>query len=383
MALLPAGALFTRTGRRVIAVVAGVVVALLLGLGAMISSMAAVASVPGWTWGSGCTFSPDKAGELTITNSTTGGKVELGASQMQNAATILKIAQDLGLSQQASKIALMTGLQESKLKMYANSSVPESLTFPHEAVGSDHDSVNVFQQRLHWGTIAELMDLDYASRAFFGGPTGPNHGSPRGLLDIPGWESMTPGQAAQAVQVSAFPDHYDGWGGAAEQIIAAVSGGTTCTGTKPIGDGGDGRNGWGGFENGRIPLEALTPIPWAPEHRLREDATVALTAMNEAWKARFGYEIPINDAYRDYEGQVQAREDWCRRGKCGNAADPGTSNHGWALAVDIQVGWNDAEYQWLKQNGPLYGWVHPPFAEPGGSAPEPWHWEFAGLAAAA
>ena len=105
--------------------------------------------------------------------------------------------------------------------------------------------------------------------------------------------------------------------------------------------------------------------------------------MNEAWKARFGYEMPINDAYRDYEGQVQAREDWCRRGKCNNAADPGTSNHGWALAVDIQVGWNDAEYQWLKQNGSLYGWVHPPFAEPGGSAPEPWHWEFAGLAAAA
>jgi len=93
--------------------------------------------------------------------------------------------------------------------------------------------------------------------------------------------------------------------------------------------------------------------------------------------------MPINDAYRDYEGQVQAREDWCRRGKCNNAADPGTSNHGWALAVDIQVGWNDAEYQWLKQNGSLYGWVHPPFAEPGGSAPEPWHWEFAGLAAAA
>ena len=381
MALLPAGALFTRTGRRVIAVVAGVVVALLLGLGAMISSMAAVASVPGWSWGSGCTFDTGKAGELTITNSTTGGKVELGASQMQNAATILKIAQELGLPQQASKIALMTGLQESKLKMYANSSVPESLTFPHEAVGSDHDSVNVFQQRLHWGTIAELMDLDYATRAFFGGPTGPNHGSPRGLLDIPGWDTMTPGQAAQAVQVSAFPDHYDGWAGAAEEIIAAVSGGTTCV--KPIGDGGDGRNGWGGFENGRIPLEALTPIPWAPKHLLREDASVALAAMNEAWKARFGYEMPINDAYRDYEGQVQAREDWCRRGKCNNAADPGTSNHGWALAVDIQVGWNDAEYQWLKQNGSLYGWVHPPFAEPGGSAPEPWHWEFAGLAAAA
>ena len=37
-----------------------------------------------------------------------------------------------------------------------------------------------------------------------------------------------------------------------------------------------------------------------------------------------------------------------------------------------------AGYQWLKANGPLYGWTHPSWAEPGGSRPEPWHWEYTG-----
>ena len=39
-----------------------------------------------------------------------------------------------------------------------------------------------------WGTVAELMDPKYQAAAFFGGPNGPNYPSPRGLLDIPGWQ---------------------------------------------------------------------------------------------------------------------------------------------------------------------------------------------------
>ena len=37
-----------------------------------------------------------------------------------------------------------------------------------------------------WGTVDNLMDPVWSSRAFYGGPDGPNHGSPRGLLDIDG-----------------------------------------------------------------------------------------------------------------------------------------------------------------------------------------------------
>lgn len=138
---------------------------------------------------------------------------------------------------------------------------------------------------------------------------------------------------------------------------------------------------WGGHENGRIPEELLLPIPWAPDHLLRTDATESLIALNSEYRAEFGHDLVINDAYRDYARQEDARNDWCSRGKCGNAAIPGTSNHGWALAVDLGGGissFGTAEYSWMKSNGPKYGWQHPSWAEPGGSAPEPWHWDFWG-----
>ena len=62
-----------------------------------------------------------------------------------------------------------------------------------------------------WGTVEELMDPKYQAATFFGGPTGPNYPSPRGLLDIPGWQSMGLGEVAQAVEVSAYPDRYDNY----------------------------------------------------------------------------------------------------------------------------------------------------------------------------
>jgi hypothetical protein len=31
----------------------------------------------------------------------------------------------------------------------------------------------------------------------------------------------------------------------------------------------------------------------------------------------------------------------------------------------------------MQHNAPLYGWFHPAWAEPTGTMPEPWHWEFA------
>lgn len=153
------------------------------------------------------------------------GTVSLNSKQLAIATEIITVARQLGVSDKGVKIALMTALQESVLRMYANSSVPESLNYDHDAVGSDHDSLNPFQQRAGWGSVEERMNLDYSIRAFFGGTDGPNGGSPRGLLDIDGWEGMTPGVAAQTVQVSAYPDAYDKWEAGAEQLISALGGG--------------------------------------------------------------------------------------------------------------------------------------------------------------
>ncbi|MET0843318.1 MAG: M23 family metallopeptidase, partial [Mycetocola sp.] len=110
--------------------------------------------------------------------------------------------------------------------MLANTSAyPESADYPNDGIGSDHDSLGIFQMRpaSGWGTVAELMIPEYQARAFFGGPLGPNGGSPRGLLDISGWQQMDPGEAAQAVEVSAYPDRYQNYQPVAEAIIAALT----------------------------------------------------------------------------------------------------------------------------------------------------------------
>nr|AIA95675.1 CAZy families CBM50 protein [uncultured Leifsonia sp.] len=78
--------------------------------------------------------------------------------------------------------------------------------------------------------MAELMDSTYQVTAFFGGPTGPNYPSPRGLLDIPDWQSMDKGQAAQAVEVSAFPDRYRNYEPVAQTILDTLTTPTSSTG---------------------------------------------------------------------------------------------------------------------------------------------------------
>lgn len=138
---------------------------------------------------------------------------------------------------------------------------------------------------------------------------------------------------------------------------------------------------WGGHANGRIPLSALSTVPWNTARRLRSDAVTALIALNKAFRAALGRDLPLSDAYRDFAGQVEARNYWCGQGNCGLAAVPGTSNHGWALAIDIGVGrtdWSNPIYVWMKANAQKFGWFHPSWAEPNGAHPEAWHWEYSG-----
>ena len=58
---------------------------------------------------------------------------------------------------------------------------------------------------------------------------------------------------------------------------------------------------------------------------------------------------------------------------------PGTSNHGWALAVDLCGGINifgTPQWTWMTQNAGRFGFVQPDWAGPRGEKPEPWHWEY-------
>ena len=164
----------------------------------------------------------------SLTATTRNGEtVTLNRQQLTHAATIITTgSQTAGVGRPGVVIALMAALTESHLRMLANTGAyPESGTYPNDGNGSDHDSLGQFQMRpaSGWGTVAELMDPTYQARAFFGGPTGPNYPSPRGLLDIPGWQSMDPGEAAQAVEVSAYPDRYQNYQPVAEAILTALT----------------------------------------------------------------------------------------------------------------------------------------------------------------
>lgn len=123
---------------------------------------------------------------------------KLTPEMKQNAEVIYRVGKKLGVSDYGIVIALATAMQESSLR---------NIDY------GDRDSVGLFQQRTSqgWGTISEIMDPVYSARAFFGGPTGPNAGKIRGLLDIRNWSTMTLSKAAQAVQISAFPDAYQKW----------------------------------------------------------------------------------------------------------------------------------------------------------------------------
>src|SRR3546814_4028995 len=64
-----------------------------------------------------------------------------------NAAVIIKVGQDMKVPARGWVIALATAMQESALRNLANSTVPASLTLPHEGVGADHDSLGRSEER--------------------------------------------------------------------------------------------------------------------------------------------------------------------------------------------------------------------------------------------
>lgn len=153
---------------------------------------------------------PSASGTMIPAASTTPVAVtsDLDAEQAGNAALIIAVGREIGVSDRAIAIALGTAMQESWLR---------NLDW------GDRDSLGLFQQRpsTGWGTAEEVRDPVRATKVFFGGATDPNGNRTRGLLDIAGWESLSFAQAAQAVQISAFPDRYARWEQPAYTWLAA------------------------------------------------------------------------------------------------------------------------------------------------------------------
>jgi hypothetical protein len=133
---------------------------------------------------------------------------------MDNAVAVVEAGRRLNLPKRAYLVALVTTLQESQLRNLANPDVPESMSLPNEGTGHDYDSVGLFQQRASqgWGSVDELMDPTASARSFYAR-----------LMTVPGWEQLSVGDAAQAVQRSAFPGAYSRHQARAQQIVDAIA----------------------------------------------------------------------------------------------------------------------------------------------------------------
>jgi len=95
----------------------------------------------------------------------------LDSEHWQVAGQVIAVGKELGVEPRGWVVALAAGMQESGLR-----------PLPY----GDRDSLGVFQQRAAWGSVEQRTNPSTAARMFFTG----GHGGQRGLLDVPGWQSM-------------------------------------------------------------------------------------------------------------------------------------------------------------------------------------------------
>ena len=115
----------------------------------------------------------------------------------------------------------------------------------------------------------------------------------------------------------------------------------------------------------------------------------------EGFPGHQGYQIDITSMFRDYAKQVAIKAEYGSA-----AATPGSSNHGWGIAIDLQFYnkqggqikntknttasfkfTNNPAIKWLYDNSYRFGWVFPVSLRDSKPLEEHWHIEYHGTAA--
>lgn len=175
-------------GKKPIAVIAALALAAVVGVIALVNSLAGSIKLP--QLGPACTVRAD-------------GEVTLDAVQMANAATITAVGLRRDMPERAVVIALATAFQESKLENRED---------------GDRDSLGLFQQRPSqgWGTPEQIQDPRYSAGKFYAA-----------LKKVKGWKKMRVTDAAQRVQRSAYPHAYEKWADESAVLAKALTGRAT------------------------------------------------------------------------------------------------------------------------------------------------------------
>jgi len=155
-----------------------------------------------------------------------------------------------------------------------------------------------------------------------------------------------------------------------------------------------------GGKNGTIPRDKLGNIDASYGGGILHIEAAKMYNKMIAQAKKEGVRWRVSSTYRDLAGQVACFKKY----GSGSAAKPGSSPHGWGLALDfgeiagmqqarakaLGVGRatigparytreNSKIYQWLARNGPKYGWYNPYRLADGVKMEEAWHWEYWGF----
>jgi murein DD-endopeptidase MepM/ murein hydrolase activator NlpD len=167
--------------------------------------------------GGGTTCVPATTAPATTTVAVAGPIASVGpipafdgwdGGQLAHVATILTVGDTKAVPPWGWVVATATAMQESSLRNLA---------------GGADDSIGLFQQRSSqgWGTPEQLRDPAYQAGKFFDK-----------LLTVEGWQQMPLTEAAQRVQLSAYPDAYTTHTAGAIRLVSHVG---TALGLSTVG----------------------------------------------------------------------------------------------------------------------------------------------------
>ncbi len=227
---------------------------------------------------------------------------QYNAQQIRNAAIIINVGAKLKMPPRAWVIAVATAMQESRL-----------INLGNLGARNDHDSLGLFQQRPSsgWGNPAEIRNPEYAATKFY-----------EKLKTIQGWENMSLTRAAQAVQISAYPDAYAKHEPAATQIVNMLAHGAanavgnsssmSCAGAGQIA-----ASGW------TIPVKAEVGSGFRSPERPNHQGVDLIAA-------RY---TPIVAAASGIVSVVKCDEDFRGRKTCDVDGYPGKGGCGWMVEI--------------------------------------------------